>query len=141
VVAQRGDSEAYDELYVYAMGRDPESFILQHAVDAYAAQTATPATKPIRLVFALVGLYLHVERGMSRKRVQRIHMRRGRHKRTWAATAPPRGRGSITAADALGVPAGTKRDRVIDAWCEAVWDAFRDSRKTIVELLRKHGIA
>ena len=38
------------------------------------------------------------------------------------------------------VPAGTTRDRAIDAWCESVWDAFRDSRGTIVELLREHGI-
>jgi hypothetical protein len=111
-----------------------------HAVDAYAAQTATRETKPIGLVFALAGLYLHVERGVSGKQVQRIHMQLGRQKRNWPAIALPPDRGAITAADVLAVPAGTTRDRAIDAWCESVWDAFRDSRGTIVELLREHGI-
>ena len=36
---------AYDELYVYTMGRD--SFILQHVVDAQKAQTARESRKPI----------------------------------------------------------------------------------------------
>ena len=37
--------------------------ILQHAVDAHAAQTAAPYDTPITMVFALVGLYLlrHVD--------------------------------------------------------------------------------
>src|SRR5688572_23110393 len=50
---------AYDEVYVYTMGRP--GFILQHVVDAFVVQTATAATKPIAIVFGLVGLYLHVE--------------------------------------------------------------------------------
>jgi len=32
--------DAYDQLYVYTMGRGRESFILQHVVDAFGAQTA-----------------------------------------------------------------------------------------------------
>src|SRR5262245_46349212 len=68
----------FDELYVYTMGR--EGFVLQHVVDAYGAQTADDATKPIRLVFALVGLYLRVERGFSGHEVQRVHMLMGRRK-------------------------------------------------------------
>jgi hypothetical protein len=36
---------AYDEVYVYTMGRP--QFILQHVVDAFAAQTATERSKPI----------------------------------------------------------------------------------------------
>jgi hypothetical protein len=35
---------AYDEVYVYTMGRP--RFILQHVVDAFAAQTATDDSKP-----------------------------------------------------------------------------------------------
>jgi hypothetical protein len=35
--------DAYDELYVYTMGR--ENFLLQHVVDAHIAQSA-PAMNP-----------------------------------------------------------------------------------------------
>ncbi|HXD16796.1 MAG TPA: DUF5946 family protein [Vicinamibacterales bacterium] len=131
-----GGPDRYDELYVYAMGRDPTSFILQHVVDAHAAQTATRQTKPPTLVFALAGLYLHVERGLSGKQVQRIHMRMGRRKTQWPALVLPRDRGAISPADVLAAPAGGDRDRAIDSWCRSVWDAFRENRETIVEVLK-----
>ena len=56
-------NDAYDEVYAYTMGR--AGFILQHVVDAHAAQSASEETKPIRVIFALVGLYLRVERQFS----------------------------------------------------------------------------
>jgi hypothetical protein len=51
---------AYDEVYVYAMGRP--GFILQCVADGTVVQTATVDTKPIAIVFGLVGLYLHIEK-------------------------------------------------------------------------------
>ena len=54
------ERQAYDELYVYTMRHGGASFILQHVVNAFAAQTATDQTKPIEITFALVGLYLDV---------------------------------------------------------------------------------
>jgi hypothetical protein len=53
--------DAYDELYAYTMQRGRASFVLQHVVDAFGAQSASEGTRPIRLIFSLVGLYLHVE--------------------------------------------------------------------------------
>ena len=123
------------------MGRDPAAFVLQHAVDAHAAQTATDRTRPIALIFALVGLYLRVEKGLSGKQVQQVHMRLGRRKRHWPAIPLPRDRGAMTPRDVLAVPPGAERDRAIDAWCKSVWDAFAGSRETIVELLREHQIS
>src|SRR3954466_11577639 len=96
----------YDALYAYTMTRGGESFVLQHVVDAFAAQSATPTTKPIGLTFALVGLFLHVEGGFSGKQVQRVHMLLGREKREWPQMALPASRGAITATDVLAVPAG-----------------------------------
>ena len=40
---------AYDELYVYTIGRP--GFILQHVVDAFAVQTANKDTRPTGVVF------------------------------------------------------------------------------------------
>lgn len=130
--------DSYDELYVYTMGRG--DFILQHVVDAFGAQTASADTKPIALIFGLVGLYLHVEKGFSGKQVQQVHMQLGRQKRPWPAIPLPPHRGSITAADVMAITAGRERDLAIDAWCRSVWDAFCDSHQAIVGLLREHRI-
>jgi hypothetical protein len=127
--------QAYDELYVYTMEHGGAAFILQHVVDAFAAQTATSATKPIGLVFALVGLYLHVEKQFSGRQVQRVHMQLGQRKRQWPVIAIPRDRGNMSALDVMAVPAGADRDLAIDGWCRSVWAAFRDSHETIIALL------
>lgn len=132
--------DAYDELYAYTMGRGGDSFILQHVVDAFGAQTANENSRPTGVIFALAGLYLHVERRYSGRRVQRVHMQLGQRKRQWPVIPLPRDRGRMTAADVLTVPAGPDRDLAIDAWCGSVWSAFRDSRPIIVELLREYEI-
>jgi hypothetical protein len=131
--------DAYDELYVYTMERP--SFVLQHVVDAFGAQTASEETKPIRLVFALVGLYLRVEKQYSGKRVQRVHMQLGESRTPLPAIPLPKDRGSMTVVDVLAAPAGPERDAAIDAWCRSVWNSFRESRQTIVEFLQEHGLA
>ena len=129
---------AYDEVYVYTMGRP--GFILQHVVDAYGAQTATSDSKPIGLVFALVGLYLHVEQHFSGRQVQRVHTLLGRRKRTWPIVDLPNDRGAMTVADVLAASAGPERDKAIDAWCECVWNAFHASRARILDLLLEYQI-
>lgn len=120
------------------MGRP--GFILQHVVDAYAAQTATPDAKPMGLVFALVGLYLHVERGFLGNQVQRVHMHLAKARRQYPQVRLPASRGAITPVDVLKIPAGAERDAAIDRWCGSVWEAFRESRPTIVSFLRDCGI-
>lgn len=136
------EQDAYHELCAYTLDharRDP-SFIHQHVVDAFAAQRADGVSKPIGVLFALVGLYLHVEKHFTGAQVQRIHMQLGRRKRLWARFDLPRDRGTITSRDVVAVPPGPDRDQSIDAWCASVWRAFADSRPTVIELLRQHGI-
>ena len=130
---------AYDAVYAYTMGRG--AFVLQHVVDAYAVQTANDRSKPIGIIFALVGLYLHVERQFSGTDVQRVHMRLGREKRPWPTITLPQHRGTVTAADVLEAAPGPERDSAIDEWCRSVWQAFGDSRQTIVDLLREYQIS
>jgi hypothetical protein len=129
---------AYDEVYVYTMRRP--GFILQHVVDAYGAQTASSNSKPIGIVFALVGLYLRVERRFSGRQVQKAHMELGRRKRAWPIVELPNDRGAMTVADVLAASAGPERDKAIDAWCECVWTAFRASRQAIVDLLQEYEV-
>lgn len=130
---------AYNEVYVYTMGRP--GFILQHVVDAFAVQTVSDDSKPIGLVFGLVGLYLRVEKQFSGRQVQRVHMELGRRKREWPRVYVPEDRGSMTVADVLAASAGPERDTAIDNWCRSVWTAFGANRETIIALLREYQIA
>ncbi len=134
------DRDAYDALYCYTLSHGGPSFILQHVVDAFAAQRADRHTKPIAITFALVGLYLHVVKGFSGRQVQQAHMRLGQRKRAWPSFALPSERGTITAADVMAVPEGPERDAAIDAWCRSVWDSFGASHRLLEQLLAEHGI-
>jgi hypothetical protein len=128
-------SDAYDALCCYTLGHGDAAFIHQHVVDAQIAQLADERTKPIALTFALVGLYLHVERGVSGRDVQRVHMTLAKRKQVWPSFPLPPSRGAITAADVMFAPEGPERDRAIDAWCAAVWNEYRASRDAVAALL------
>jgi hypothetical protein len=133
------DRAAYDELASYTLiHRDP-AFIHQHVVDAFAAQHATEDSKPIGTAFALIGLYLHVERGRSGREVQRAHMLLGRKRRQWPTFDLPLARGEITIRDVVAVAPGPERDRAIDGWCASVWDSWSGSHERVIALLREMG--
>jgi Family of unknown function (DUF5946) len=134
------ERDAYDELCYYTLAHRDPSFIHQHVVDAFGAQQADARTKPIALTFALVGLYLFVEKHFSGRQVQRVHTELARHKQTWPLFPLPLDRGLITVIDVVSAPEGVERDRAIHAWCTSVWNAFRESRQAVIDLLRRGGI-
>ena len=134
------ERDAYNELQCYTLAHRDPAFIHQHVVDVFAAQQATAETKPIALTFALVGLYLHVEKGFTGRQVQRAHMALARHKRSWPSFSLPADRGPITAVDVMSTPGGRERDEAIDRWCVSVWTAFDESHEAVEGLLRQHGI-
>jgi hypothetical protein len=129
---------AYEEVYVYTMGRP--AFILQHVVDAIAVQAADKSSKPIAVLFGLVGLYLHIEKHFSGHQVQNAHKALGREKREWPKVRLPENRGEMTVVDVCAAHPGPERDRAIDDWCRSVWTAFSDNREMIVAILREYGI-
>ncbi len=134
------EHQAYAELQCYTLARTDPRFIHQYVVDAWAAQHAEETTKPIGLTFALIGLYLHLERGFSGRQVQRAHLDLARRPQRWPSFSLPDRRGCKTAVGVMSAPAGLERDRAIDAWCASVWEAFGDSRQAVIELLEGYGI-
>jgi hypothetical protein len=136
-----GEQEAFDALCGYTLSRGDAEFIHQHVVDAFAAQHVDARTKPIKLTFALVGLYLLVEKGRTGKQVQQVHMLLGRRRNAWPKFTLPRTRGSVTVVGVMMEAEGAARDAAIYAWCKAVWDAFSDSGPLVAKLLEEHGIA
>jgi Family of unknown function (DUF5946) len=130
--------ETYDELCCYTLMHGDPSFIHQHVVDAFMAQNADQNTKRIGLTFALIGLYLHVEKQLSGKEVQRAHMLLAQRKKEWPAFPLPHDRGSITEDEVMACPAGPERDRAIDDWCRSVWTAFSESHPLVRTLVSEN---
>jgi|SRR5215216_145661 len=132
------NQDAYDELCCYTLAHGDPRFIHQHVVDAFAAQKADSNTKRIGLAFALIGLYLQVEKQFSGKEVQRVHILLAQRKRDWPSFPLPVERGSITAAEVLACPAGAARDEAIDDWCRSVWTAYRESHPHLRKLVSEY---
>lgn len=130
------DQELFDELSCYTLAHPDPAFLHQNIVDAYAAQHADETSKPIYVVFALVGLYLCVEKSFTGKQAQKAHMQLAKQRRDWVRPALPKERGAIGVADVLAAAPGEARDAMIRAWCVSVWEAWRESRQQIVELVR-----
>ena len=131
------EEEAYHVLCAYTLehARRDASFIHQHVVDAYAAQHLSSASKPIAGAFSLLGLYLHVERGYTGRRVQEEHMRLAQRTRTWPSFPLPQERGSLTCMDVLARPEGPDRDAAISVWCRSVWQAFAEAHPAVRALV------
>ena len=138
--ARLSERDAYHELQAYTLGLGDERFVHQHVVDAWMAQHADERTKPIGLTFALVGLYLHVQRGFSGRQVQRAHMFLAKRKRIWPSFPLPGERGSMTAAEVIAAEPGPERNRAIHAWCVSVWESHRESHQAVADLLKFHGV-
>ena len=134
------EEEAYHELCAYTLTRGDAGFIHQHVVDAWAAQQAYAGSKPIGVFFALVGLYLHVERGRTGREVQQVHMTLAKRPEAWPVGALPVSRGTLSARDVLAKPEGPVRDAEISRWARSVWAAYSESRESVEAVLSRRGI-
>ncbi len=122
----------FEELFFYTLSHhDGDFFIHQLAVDAYTAQTVDKDTKRISIVFALVGLYLFVERGYTGREIQKAHMALAKYKDKLPEVFIPDKRGDITVEDVLAEK--NNRDEMIKEWCKSVWNAY----KVDWEIIRK----
>jgi hypothetical protein len=130
------DQEKYNELSYYTLSHPDPSFIHQHIVDAYAAQNADGNTKPITLAFALIGLYLYIEKNYSGKEVQKAHMQLAKKRKQWPVFDQPQARGALTVSSVLDAPPGPPRDEAIRKWCVSVWEAYRESHTKVIDLVQ-----
>jgi hypothetical protein len=128
------EQEQYNELAFYTLAHPDPYFIHQNIVDAFAAQTATEQDRPIKITFALVGLYLCLEKGQTGRQAQLAHMWLARHRKEWPRFNPPAERGVIRVADVMATAPGVERDVMIRKWCESVWAAWKDAHKQVAEL-------
>lgn len=127
--------QAYIELFYYTLTHTDQNYsIHQHLVDAYTAQTTDRSTESLRFVFALVGLYLLLEKGYTGRQVQAAHTAIAKNKKGLPLITLPEARGSITAINVLQTEPGPKRDEMIKQWCASVWQAYAASQQSIAAL-------
>ena len=116
--------QRYDELAIYTLSLGDPEFIHQYAVDAFAAQTATEQTKPVTITFALIGLYLHLEKGYTGRAVHLAHMELAKRGKDWPRFSLPQTRGTVTVIEVLHAAPGAQRNDMITIWSASVWDAY-----------------
>ncbi len=112
----------------------------QHVVDTYAIQTANDDTKPIAVVQALVGLYLHVEHGLTGRQVQRVHKILADRRPEWPRISLPSNRSPMTVRDVLARRPGVARDHAIEEWASQTWTACRALGRDLETFLISNGI-
>lgn len=127
------DQEMYHELAYYTLSHPHARFIHQHVVDAFTAQTATTETKSIAIYYALVGLYLYVEKNYTGKQVQMAHVQLSNTPKIFEPLGLPKDRGDYTIQDVLKHPPGKDRDEAIHKWCVCVWDIYKNQRTPVKE--------
>jgi hypothetical protein len=128
--------EMYHELSCYSSSHGDPEFIHQYVVDAFALETADDETKNIRVAFALIGLYLHVERNFTGKEVQNAHIKLGKQRKTWPRFVLPLNRGDISIKNVMECPEGLKRDMAIEKWCLSLWNAYLSCHEAVKELVQ-----
>jgi len=129
------EEEKYHELAYYTLAHPDPEFIHQYIVDAYAAQTANAQTKPIKLAFALAGLYLHIEKKYSGKEVQLAHMKMAKNRKNWPVFEMPENRGEIRVSDVVQTKPGRDRDMMIEKWIISVWNAYQNCHAEVEKMV------
>lgn len=130
------EQDLFDELSFYTLAHPDPAFIHENAADAYRAQHVDQRTKPIAVIFAVIGLYLYLEKGFTGRQVQLAHMRMARRRKTWPNLPLPASQASITVADILASPPGPVRDARIRQWCQSVWEIWHESREQIIQIAK-----
>jgi hypothetical protein len=136
MIQEKSLENLFHELSYYTTAHPDPAFIHQHAVDAFGAQNATTAVKPITITFALVGLYLLMEKNFTGKQVQKAHMKLAKNRKRWPEFILPENRGNITVHDVISLSPGQEMDKMILKWCASVWEAYSESHQKVADLLK-----
>ena len=131
------DQELYNQLSYYTLSLGDPEFIHQYAVDAFAAQHANETTKPIKIAFALMGLYLANEKNYSGRMVQLAHMEIAKKKKPLPVFIFPEDRGSVTVADVFQAAPGEERNQAIRSLSASAWNAWKDSHTQVAQWLTR----
>jgi hypothetical protein len=135
--------QLYGEVQGFALGHlELVRDVQQLTVDAYAAQHASREVggdvPPIAVAYALVGLHLALDRGVSGLEVRAAHQRMGKPDPSWPRLPAPARTGAMTVFEvaAAGVMVGSVAGHAtaVRAWAAAVWQAWAAQRARVAAL-------
>lgn len=125
------------KLSAYTLSLRDNKFPHQYVVDAYAAQHASIDSKPIRIAFSLIGIYLALEHGYTGREVQLAHISLARKSKSWPKFITPRKKADMTVQDVVNVNDNLKHEQILK-WMKSVWDIWGDEHKNVEELVNKY---
>ena len=111
---------------------------LQLRVDTYAAQHSGDQTSALSLAFALIRLFLALERGASGLDVRTAHQKLARRNITWPRLERPLSVGSLTVQALADVASPQAYADQVQSWAADVWDAWGARHDEVAELVRQH---
>lgn len=94
----------------------------QLSVDAYGAQHADGVSRNIITAYALIGLYLALEKNYTGRQVQHVHSIIP--KQSWEKLEPPATTGTLTVQDVLKATTEEELYAAMKKWAQAVWDSW-----------------
>ena len=110
----------------------------QLTVDTYAAQHSGGSVPLITTAFALIGLYLAVEKNVPGLEVGAAHKRFADRRRSWPRfIAPTTARWPMTILDIALAESAHAHQTAVEAWAAAVWRGWRDHHAAIAALTRQ----
>lgn len=125
----------YGEVAGYA-ATDPVRLARWHqtCVDAYGAQHVGPDSRPIGVAFALNGLYLVFERGLTGVQAREAHGYLANTVSSWPHFDPPGSAGDVTVFDVAMAEDADDHIARVERWGRAVWDAWRHVHAEVAEM-------
>lgn len=106
----------------------------QMTVDAYQAQHVAADSPPIGPAFALIGLYLTIERGMGGPQVRHAHGFLASLRREWPVFYPPRFTWPVTVLDVAESLEAEAHLAAVQRWGASVWEAWGTDREQVRSL-------
>jgi Family of unknown function (DUF5946) len=135
--------QLYGEIQGFALGHlELVRDFHQLTVDAYAAQHAPRegggGAPPPSVAYALVGLHLALDRGVSGIEVRAAHQRMGKPDPSWPRLPTPERPGAVTVLEvaAAGAMVGSVAGHAeaVRGWAAAVWQAWAAEHAAVAAL-------
>jgi hypothetical protein len=134
--ASRACLDLYWELSAFTLSLQEPDFIHQLALDTYTAQHAGPNLKPIAPAFALIGLYLFLERGYTGREVQLAHIKLGNLHKQWPRFQVPATKATLTINDVLKGNLTDDYRALLAGWGKSVWEIWEPEHENIRQLVK-----
>jgi hypothetical protein len=124
-----GEVAAYTHLHAARLGHWHQT-----CVDAYGAQHISERTRPITAAFALNGLYLVLERGLSGFQARQAHGFLARTVNSWPHFTAPPTVGQITVFDVALASSPEEHIELVQRWGRSVWSAWHHVHDQVAEM-------